>query len=253
MAKTTTPKKTPPTPRKSSAPAKKPTPKKASVTAEYIKAIVLAVALALFIRTFIVQAFRIPSGSMEDTLLVGDFLLANKFIYGIRIPFTDTRLPELREPAPGDVIIFQYPKDLSRDFIKRVVAVPGQTVEIKNKILYVDNKRTIDPPKSKYVDPFILNRKSSGGSRDNYGPEIVPEGHYFVMGDNRDSSDDSRYWGFLDRNLIRGKAFMLYWSWAPDRNAPEYTSLVSLPSILLYNLLHIPARTRWGRIGDFVE
>lgn len=251
MAKTTARKKT--TSTQSSVPAKKSTAKKESVTAEYIKAILLAVALAFFIRTFIVQAFRIPSGSMEDTLLVGDFLLANKFIYGIRIPFTSIRLPELRAPAPGDVIIFQYPQDLSRDFIKRVIAGPGQTVKIKDKILYVDNKRTIDPPKSKYVDPFILNRKSSGGKRDNYGPEIVPEGHYFVMGDNRDSSDDSRYWGFLNRDLIRGKAFILYWSWAPDRNAPEYNNLTSLPGSMLYNLLHFPARTRWGRIGNLVE
>lgn len=221
------------------------------MSAEYIKAIIFAVAVALFIRSFVVQAFRIPSGSMEDTLLVGDFLLANKFIYGIRIPFTNIRLPALREPKIGDVLIFQYPKDPSRDFIKRVVARPGQTVEIRDKILYVDNKRTVDPPKSKYVDPFIIRRKV--GARDNYGPEIVPENSFFVMGDNRDSSEDSRYWGFLDRDLLRGKALILYWSWAPDRKAPEYTGLTSFPSIVLYNLLHFPSRTRWSRIGMLVE
>jgi len=252
MAKTIARKRTKSTTRKSPAPAKK-IPQKESVSAEYIKAIIFAVTVALFIRTFVVQAFRIPSGSMEDTLLVGDFLLANKFIYGIRLPFTDIRLPALREPKIGDILIFQYPVDPSRDFIKRVVACPGQTVEIRDKILYVDNKRTIDPTNSKYVDPFIIKRKASGGTRDNYGPEIVPEGNFFVMGDNRDSSEDSRYWGFLNRDLIRGSAFILYWSWAPDRNSPQYTSLASLPSIVLYNLLHFPTRTRWSRIGMLVE
>lgn len=253
MSKTTARKTTPQKRQTSRRTPEKKIPQKKSVSAEYIKAIIFAVAAALFIRTFIVQAFRIPSGSMEDTLLVGDFLLANKFIYGIRLPFTNIRLPGLREPKIGDIIIFQYPKDPSRDFIKRVVACSGQTVEIRDKILYVDNKRTIDPPKSKYMDPFIIKRKSSGGTRDNYGPEIVPENSFFVMGDNRDNSEDSRYWSFLNPDLIRGKAFILYWSWAPDRNAPEYIGLTSLPSAVLYNLLHIPMRTRWSRIGMLVE
>jgi len=224
-----------------------------SVTAEYLKAIVFAVVIALFIRTFVVQAFRIPSGSMEDTLLVGDFLLANKFIYGAHIPFTHTNLPALREPQPNDVVIFQYPDDPSRDFIKRIVAGPGQTVEIRNKVLFVDDKRTVDPVKSKYVDPRIIKSDDANSIRDNYGPAIVPKGHYFVMGDNRDNSDDSRYWGFLNRELIHGKAFMLYWSWAPDDNAPTYHSFASIPSMLIYNVLNFPARTRWTRLGMLIE
>ncbi len=234
-------------------PPMKQTEQKSSVIAEYIKAILIAFAIALFIRTFVVQAFRIPSGSMKDTLLIGDFLLANKFIYGARIPFTGIRLPALREPDPGDVVIFQYPKDPSRDFIKRIVAGPGQTVEIKDKKLYINGKRTLDPPQSKYIDPAIRKRKLLTNTRDNYGPRVVPKDCYFVMGDNRDSSEDSRYWGFLKRDLIRGKAFILYWSWAPDANRPEYSNLTSLPGIALYNLLHFPARTRWRRIGMLVE
>lgn len=226
---------------------------KKSVTIEYIKAILLAFALALFIRIFVVQAFRIPSGSMENTLLVGDFLLANKFIYGARIPLIDTRLPAWRSPSPGDIVIFQYPRDPSRDFIKRIVAGPGQKVEIKDKILYVDDKRAIDPSKAKYIDSVILKRRSVANTRDNYGPKIVPEDCYFVMGDNRDSSEDSRYWGFLKRDIIRGKAFILYWSWAPDDRVPAYSNLTSLLSIAFYNLFHFPERVRWQRIGMLVE
>ena len=228
-------------------------PKKKSVTIEYIKAILLAFALALFIRIFIVQAFRIPSGSMENTLLVGDFLLANKFIYGARIPLIDIRLPAWRSPDPGDIVIFQYPRDPSRDFIKRIVAGPGQKVEIKDKILYVDDKRAIDPSKAKYIDSVILKLRSVANTRDNYGPKIVPEDCYFVMGDNRDSSEDSRYWGFLKRDLIRGKAFVLYWSWAPDDRVPAYSNITSLLSIAFYNLFHFPERVRWQRIGMLVE
>ncbi len=226
---------------------------KKSVTIEYIKAILLAFALALFIRIFVVQAFRIPSGSMENTLLVGDFLLANKFIYGARIPFTDIHLPAWRAPAPGDIVIFQYPRDPSRDFIKRIVAGPGQKVEIEDKILYVDDKRAIDPSKAKYIDSVILKRRSAVNTRDNYGPKIVPENCYFVMGDNRDSSEDSRYWGFLKRDLIRGKAFILYWSWAPDDRVPAYSNATSLIGIAIYNLFHFPERVRWQRIGMLVE
>ena len=228
-------------------------PQKKSVTIEYIKAILLAFALALFIRIFIVQAFRIPSGSMENTLLVGDFLLANKFIYGARIPLIDIRLQAWRSPDPGDIVIFQYPRDPSRDFIKRIVAGPGQKVEIKDKILYVDDKRATDPSKSKYIDSVILKRRSVANTRDNYGPKIVPEDCYFVMGDNRDSSEDSRYWGFLKRDLIRGKAFVLYWSWAPDDRVPAYSNITSLLSIAFYNLFHFPERVRWQRIGMLVE
>ena len=224
-----------------------------SLSREYVEAILLAVALALFLRTFVVQAFRIPSGSMEDSLLVGDFLLANKFIYGAKIPLLDVRLPGIQDPKAGDVIIFQYPKDPDRDFIKRCVAGPGQTVELRNKILYVDGKRTVDPPRSKYTDPVILPKDSAGANRDNLSLLTVPEGHYFMMGDNRDNSEDSRFWGFLSERYIRGKALILYWSWAPDANAPEYKGLLSVPSLVVYNTIHLFSRSRWSRIGKLIH
>ena len=220
---------------------------------EYLEAILVAVALALLIRTFVIQAFRIPSGSMEDSLLIGDFLLADKFVYGARIPFTDWRLPAFRAPEPGDIVIFQYPLDPGRDFIKRCVAGPGQTVEVRNKVLYVGGKRAVDPPRSKYTDPRILPKESRSGIRDNFGPVVVPPDHFFVMGDNRDNSEDSRYWGFLPYRLIRGRALLLYWSWAPDPEAPDYMSLFSIPKMAIYNLFHFPQRVRWGRIGALVR
>ncbi len=226
---------------------------KKSVAREYFEAILLAVVLALFLRTLVIQAFRIPSASMEDTLLVGDFLLANKFLYGARVPFTGWRLPAVREPRPGDIIIFQYPREPDRDFVKRCVAGPGQTVEVRDKVLYVDGERTVDPPRSKYADPRVFKRGTRHGNRDNFGPATVPPGHYFVMGDNRDNSEDSRSWGFLPHGLIRGKAFILYGSWAPDPQAPAYTGLVSVPGMVLYNLIHFPQRVRWGRIGSLVR
>ena len=226
---------------------------KKSVAREYLEAILVAVALALFLRTFVVQAFSIPTGSMENTLLVGDFLLANKIVYGARIPFTEARLPGFRDPEPGDIIIFEYPRNPARDFIKRVVAAPGQEVEIRDKILYVDGKRTIDPPLSKYMDPVILPVSSPGGIRDNMRLRRVPAGHYFVMGDNRDNSEDSRYWSFLDKGRIRAKANIIYWSWAPDSAAPKFENLLSIPKMALYNLIHGFGRVRWSRIGRTVE
>ncbi|MCY3766195.1 MAG: signal peptidase I [Gemmatimonadetes bacterium] len=220
---------------------------------EYLEAILVAVALALFLRTFVVQAFSIPTGSMENTLLIGDFLLANKIVYGARIPFTDVRLPGFRNPEPGDIVIFEYPKNPERDFIKRVVAGPGQKVEIRDKILYVDGKRTVDPPLSKYVDPVILPVSTPGGARDNMQLSRVPEGHYFVMGDNRDNSEDSRSWGFLEKRRVRAQANIIYWSWAPDSGAPAFENVLSIPKIAVYNLIHGFGRARWSRLGRIVK
>lgn len=226
---------------------------KKSVAREYLEAILVAVALALFLRTFVVQAFSIPTGSMENTLLIGDFLLANKIVYGARIPFTDVRLPGFRNPEPGDIVIFEYPKNPERDFIKRVVAGPGQEVEIRDKILYVDGKRTVDPPLSKYVDPVILPVSTPGGARDNMQLSRVPEGHYFVMGDNRDNSEDSRSWGFLNKGRVRAQANIIYWSWAPDSGAPAFESVLSIPKVAFYNLIHGFGRVRWSRLGRIVK
>jgi signal peptidase I len=185
-----------------------------SAVREYAEAILTAVILTLFLRAFIVQAFRIPTGSMEDTLEVGDFLFVNKFLYGVRIPLTSWRLPAVREPRPGDVIVFKYPRDPSKDFIKRCVAIGGQTVEIRNRQVYVDGVRQQEPF-VKFSDLATLGGR--GDPRDSFGPETVPPGYLFMLGDNRDNSSDSRYWGYLDRDLVEGKALFIYWSWDPAR------------------------------------
>jgi signal peptidase I len=177
---------------------------------EYAEAILMALILALFIRTFIVQAFKIPSGSMIPTLLVGDHILVNKLTYGIRIPFLEKYLIEFGKPARGDVIVFIYPEDRSKDFIKRVIGVAGDNVEVRNKKVYINGKE-IDDPHAHFegYDPQLAGAVNG----DNYGPKVVPENHVFVMGDNRDRSYDSRFWGYVDLSEVRGKAFLIYWSW----------------------------------------
>lgn len=173
---------------------------------EYLEALAVALVLAFVIRTFVVQAFKIPSGSMLDTLLIGDHLLVNKFLYGTHIPFTDKVVLPLEEPQRGDVIVFEFPEDTTKDFIKRIIGVPGDVVEMKDKVL-TRNGETLVEPYIKHTDSGLQQR------RDNFGPITVPAGKYFVMGDNRDESYDSRFWGFVDKDKIRGKAWMIYWSW----------------------------------------
>jgi len=177
-----------------------------------IEAIIVAVVLALAIRTFVVQAFKIPSGSMEPTLLIGDHLLVNKFIYGISIPFIDKKFLRFRKPERGDVVVFIYPADESKDFIKRVIAVGGDTVEVRRKKVFI-NGRPVDDPHAHYADRQIFSESDPSGQRDTMKPVTVPPDHIFVMGDNRDRSLDSRFWGFVDINKVRGKAFIIYWSW----------------------------------------
>jgi len=224
---------------------------------EYARAIGLAVLMALVLRQFVLQAFRIPTGSMEKTLLVGDFLFVNKFLYGAKTPdririFGQTlveglpvlKLPPLRQPRQGDIIVFQYPKDPNLDYIKRCVAVAGDTVRVKDGILHVNGKiyesnladRNGDhscipdwrqpgncPPPHTYHDPVAFQR----GIRMNreFGPHVVPEGFIFMMGDNRYRSSDSRYWGDLDIDLIKGKAMFIYWSWDKDRMRPRISRM----------------------------
>ena len=188
------------------------------VVLEYAEAILTALILALFIRAYIVQAFKIPSGSMEPTLLVGDHILVNKFIYGTEIPFTHDNVLAVRQPERGDVIVFRYPRDPSRDFIKRIIGVPGDVITEKNKVVYVDGKRA---PDFFTMHADADDQPASMGPRDNFGPIVVPRGEYFVMGDNRDESYDSRYWGFVPRQNILGEAFMIYWSWNGIRMEPR--------------------------------
>jgi len=190
-------------------PRNKGTIKKKSTFREYAEAAAIAVLLALFIRTFVVQAFKIPSGSMEPTLLVGDHILVNKFIYGIKIPFVRTTLIPISEPDRGDVIVFIYPVDKSKDFIKRVIGLPGDTIRIQGTKIFINGKVYEDP--HGFYTP--LSRSDNLDRSQGFGPVPVPQGSYFVMGDNRDQSYDSRFWGFVPEEAIKGKAFIIYWSW----------------------------------------
>ncbi len=184
--------------------------KKKSVFREYAEAAVIAIMLALFIRTFVIQAFKIPSGSMIPTLLVGDHILVNKFIYGIKFPFVNKTVIPITTPQRDDVIVFIYPQDKSKDFIKRVIGLPGEILKMVDRKIYIDGKL--------YNDEYGIYKASHGqrspvSAKTNYGPEKIPEGHLFVMGDNRDNSHDSRYWGFVPIESVRGKALIIYWSW----------------------------------------
>ncbi|MEA3546041.1 MAG: signal peptidase I [Thermodesulfobacteriota bacterium] len=200
---------------------------KKSVVREYAEAIVIALILALFIRSFIVQAFKIPSGSMIPTLLIGDHLLVNKFIYGIKNPFTGATWISIGEPNRRDIIVFKYPENPKQDFIKRVIGVAGDRIEIIDKKVYV-NGEILEVDNAVYRDKRIFPRDVT--PRDNLGPIVVPENSLFVMGDNRDNSHDSRFWKFVDLKEIKGKAFILYWSW----NREDFA-------------------VRWNRLGDLIH
>lgn len=201
--------------------------KKKSRLRENVEAILLAILLALFIRTFIVQAFKIPSGSMEDTLLIGDHILVSKFSYGIRMPFSNQAIIPIGEPERGDIVVFKFPGDPKVDYIKRVVGLPGDIVEGRDKQIFV-NDQPQDHPFAVHKDDYTIRQKYP--PRDNFGPLTVPPESLFVMGDNRDNSNDSRFWGFVDYDELRGEAFMIYWSW--DRED--------------FNV-------RWGRIGKLLH
>jgi signal peptidase I len=201
-----------------------------STTRDYLEAILVALLCTIVIRTFVVQAFRIPSGSMEDTLAIGDYLFVNKVLYGARIPLLDRRLPGIRAPRPGDVIVFRYPRDPSKDYIKRLIAIGGQVVEIRDREVWVDGVRVAEPY-AKFEEQGL-----APGDRGHVGPLLVPPGYLYVMGDNRDLSHDSRGWGFLDRDLVIGRASTIYWSWNPERK--------------LLRWLPMP---RWSRIGTRVR
>ncbi len=206
-----------------------------SVIREYTEAIVVAILLALCIRTFVVQAFKIPSGSMLPTLQIGDHLLVNKFIYGVKLPFIGKVILPWKSPVRGDVVVFRFPKDRAIDYIKRVVGVAGDKVEIVNKKLKINDAEVVDL----HAHFGATSELSSAASpRDNFGPVTVPAGKIFVMGDNRDNSYDSRFWGFVDQVDIQGRAFILYWSWDIDTPLLSVSRLRSI---------------RWNRIGDVIQ
>ena len=197
---------------------------------EYVKAIGTALILALIIRTFAVQAFKIPSGSMIPTLLIGDHLLVNKIVYGtpVDIPFTNVtvfHMPGLRLPQKGEIIVFKYPEDTKRDFIKRVIAVEGDTIQMIDKKIYVNGKPA-EEPFTQHTDTSA--RLGQLEPRDNFGPYLVPKNKLFMMGDNRDQSYDSRFWGYVDIKQVRGKAMIIYWSWDSDKTFPRFDRIGKL-------------------------
>jgi signal peptidase I len=195
---------------------------KRSTLREYVEAALWALVLTLFLRAFVIQAFRIPSESMLDTLLVGDFLFVNKFEYGPKIPFTHIRLPGLRKPKHGDVIVFQFPQDPSKDFIKRCIGTGGQTLEVHDKQVSIDGVALREPYA---VHKDASTRPAGYDFRDNFGPVTIPQGEMFMMGDNRDNSNDSRYWGTLKMDLVKGRAMFLYWSWDGEKNWPRWNRI----------------------------
>ena len=202
-------------------------PKRKSTIREYAEAIFIALLLALFIRTFVVQAFKIPSGSMKNTLLIGDHILVNKFIYGIKNPFSGSTWVPVKQPRRKDIIVFRYPVNPSQDYIKRVVGIPGDRIEVKDKKVYV-NDALLDEDYTIFLDNKII--PGNVQSRDNMRPVTVPDGSLFVMGDNRDNSYDSRFWNFVELKAVKGKAFILYWSWNKENTS-----------------------VRWNRIGDLIH
>lgn len=221
---------------------------------EWVKAISTAVLLFLVIRTFAVEAFKIPTASMENTLLVGDFLLVNKAVYGAEIPMTHSRLPSFAEPGRGDVVVFLPPHDPTKNYVKRLVGVGGDTLEMHDKVLYLNGKPQVEPY-TRHVDPLTdpedprmmwqveylpgASRawRDYHPSRDNWGPIVVPAGKYFALGDNRDNSEDSRYWGFLGKDAIKGRPIFVYYSFEKD----------------ISNQFAWATAIRWGRIGEIIR
>jgi signal peptidase I len=223
---------------------------KKSTAREYFESIVIAVILALFIRTFVVQAFKIPTGSMENNLLVGDHLLVNKLVYAPTLWSLERALMPVDGIARGDVVVFKYPEEPERDFIKRVIGLPGETLEVRNKKVYV-NGSALEEPYVQYLQP--PSESGSGGYdvRERYGPVTIPADQYFVMGDNRDNSQDSRYWGYLPRSYVKGRALMVYWSYEaePERYREGSDGLRGVISA-------VPdffTRTRWSRLFHFIR
>jgi signal peptidase I len=237
--------------RKGQATSVQPEPFRKSTVREYFESIVIAVVLALFIRTFVVQAFKIPTGSMENNLLIGDHLLVNKFVYAPGEPSLGRMFLPVGTIKRGDIIVFKYPEEPERDFIKRVIGLPGETVELKEKKVYI-NGQPIDEPYVHFLLPpssqSEFSEHTTSDVREKYGPVTVPERHFFVMGDNRDNSQDSRYWGFLPRDYVKGRALVIYWSY--DAGPEEYADADGGTSLrgLLSVVTHFFSRTRWERM-----
>lgn len=227
--------------------------KKKSIPREYYEALLIAIVFVNFAKLFAFQAFKIPTSSMEDNLLTGDHIIVNKFIYGPTDPLALRLLP-LRDPERGDVVVFRFPKNPREDYVKRVVGLPGETITIADKKVAIDGK-VLDEPYTFFDDPRVFPDESRlpepYRSRDQFGPFVVPAGEYFVMGDNRDHSHDSRYWGTVSRPVIKGRAFMVYWSF--DLPPPVGTTTKDRLGELGQVAVHFFQKTRWSRSFFIVD
>ncbi|MFZ5448457.1 MAG: signal peptidase I [Thermodesulfobacteriota bacterium] len=223
---------------------------------EYGESLVIAVILALVLRAFLVQAFSIPSGSMQPTLLIGDYLLVNKFSYGIRNPFTNKVWIPIGNPQRGDIVVFIFPQDPSKDYIKRVIGLPGDRIQIIDKKLYINGK-LYETPQAVYNDPLVIPapQDRTDSARDNLGPVEVPANSYFCLGDNRDHSYDSRFWGFVPMDNLRGKAFIIYFSWQGPPGEPFLQAFAGGLKGLIYNFSwdSNEFQVRWNRIGKIIH
>ena len=224
---------------------------KKSTAREYLESIVIAVILALFIRTFVVQAFKIPTGSMENNLLIGDHLLVNKFVLGPTMWPIERALLPIGTIRRRDVLVFKYPEEPDRDFIKRVIGLPGETLEVREKKVYI-NGSPLDEPYAHHLTPAAdesqYHEVTSFDVRERYGPVTVPPNQYFMMGDNRDNSQDSRYWGFLPRENIKGRALLIYWSYEAGRQDYQDEGAGATIKGLVSVFTHFFTRTRWDRM-----
>jgi len=230
---------------------------KKSTVREYFESIIIAVILALFVRTFVLQAFKIPTGSMENNLLIGDHLLVNKFVYSP----TDSRVERTLMPIGtirrGDVLVFKSPVEPERDLIKRVIGLPGERLEQKEKKIYI-NGQPLDEPYVFFLEPprhdsELSQATTTSDPRENYGPVTVPPNQYFMMGDNRDNSLDSRYWGFMPADYVKGKAVFIYWSYELEREDYEDESAGATIKGLASVFMHFFTKTRWDRLGHFIH
>jgi len=229
---------------------------KKSTVREYFESIVIAVILALFVRTFVLQAFKIPTGSMENNLLIGDHLLVNKFIYAPTSGGAERALLPISTIKRGDVLVFKYPVEPDRDFIKRVIGLPGETLELKAKKIFINGKPLDEPYVHFLEEPHRnseLSEVTSSDVRENYGPVTVPPDQYFMKGDNGDNSADSRYWGFMPRDYVKGKALLIYWSYESGREDYEDESATATVKGLASVCMHFFTKTRWDRLGRLIR
>jgi signal peptidase I len=227
-----------------------------SLLREYLEALLIAVVFATFARTYVVQAFKIPSGSMEKNLLIGDHILVNKFIYGPTASRLEELLLPMRRVDRGDIVVFKYPEDPTRDFIKRCMALPGDVVKLTDKDLFIngefvdDSRYTYHTESAAFPREFLANPKFT---RDNFGPVTVPAGNYFCMGDNRDNSNDSRFWGSVPGNYVKGRAFMVYWSFESEQEYIEWPGFAGKLRQLSRVALNFFTKTRWDRTFRIVR